>query len=343
MKNTAYKMRLLTAVMAIASFATTVCAQGTLAPQTGTMKGAVLKGRAPVNKTILRVKLPNAQEGTLKNGLRVVVLENHRVPTFSMEMVVMSSGLSDTADMHGLAGATASLLREGTAKHTSRELAEQLDTIGATIGANSGLSSFTTSVTAAGLLENFGQVLDLFSEVVRTPKFPTEEVERYKSRTISSQGQIRGQAAFLAQERFNQAIYGTHPASLIIPPADGIKKITPADLTRFHDETYVPNNAMLAIVGDVTLKEILPKLEAAFGDWKQGNAPATVIPAVPAQSAAKIYLINRPGSVQTVFQIGALGIERTDPDYAALAAMNRILGGGGYSLLVPYILEDKTI
>ncbi len=343
MKNTATtKMKLLTAVMAIASFATTVGAQGTLAPQTGTMKGAVLKGRAPVNKTLLRVKLPKAQEATLKNGLRVVVLENHRVPTFSMEMVLMNGGLSDPADMHGLAGATAALLREGTAKHTSRELAELLDTIGATIGANSGLSSFTTSVTAAGLLENFDQVLDLFSEVVRTPKFPTEEVERYKSRTISAQGQIRGQAAFLAQERLNQAIYGTHPASLVLPPAEGIKKITVADLTRFHDETYVPNNAMLAIVGDVTLKEILPKLEAAFGDWKQGNAPATVIPAVPAQSAAKIYLINRPGSVQTVFQIGALGIERTDPDYAALAVMNRILGGGGSSRLFLNIREDKS-
>src|SRR6267143_1145473 len=300
------KMKLLPGLVALASFATAVCAQVAAPTQVQTTKGAVIKGKAPVNKTVLKVKLPKAQEAILKNGLHVVLLENHRVPTFSMEMVVMNGGLSDPANMHGLAGATAALLREGTAKHTSRELAEQLDTIGATIGANSGLSSFTTSVTAAGLLENFDQVLDLFSEVVRTPKFPTEEVERYKSRTISAQGQIRGQAAFLSQERLNQALYGTHPASLVLPPAEGIKKITPADLMRFHDENYVPNNAMLAIVGDVTLKELLPKLEKAFGDWKQGNAPATVIPAVPAQSAAKIYLINRPGSAQTGFQIGAL-------------------------------------
>src|SRR5882762_6164263 len=157
MKNTANtKMKLLSAVIAIASFATAVCAQGGLAQQTGTMKGAVIKGKAPVNRNLLRVKLPKAQEATLKNGLRVIVLEsNHRLPTFSMEMVVLSGGLSDPADMHGLAGATATLLREGTAKHTSRELAEQLDTIGATVGAtvgaNSGLAGFTTSITAAGL------------------------------------------------------------------------------------------------------------------------------------------------------------------------------------------------
>src|SRR6266436_79555 len=164
MTNT--KTKFLTAVMAIASFVGTAAAQGALAPQTGTMKGAVLKGRAPVNKNILRVKLPKAQEVTLKNGLRVVVLESHRVPTFSMEMVVMSGGLADPSDMHGLAGTTATLLREGTAKHNSRELAEQLDTIGATIGANSGLSSFTTNITASGLVENFDQILDLFNEVI---------------------------------------------------------------------------------------------------------------------------------------------------------------------------------
>ena len=343
MKNFAnMKMKSLTTVIAIASFATAVCAQGPMQQQTGTMKGAVIKGRAPVNKQILRVNLPKAQEATLKNGLRVMVLESHRVPTFSMEMVVMSGGLFDPSDMHGLAGATATLLREGTAKHNSRELSEQLDTIGATINANSGLSSVTTNITASGLVENFDQVLDLFTEIIRTPKFPAEEVDKYKSRTISAQQFVRGQAAFLAQERLNQAIYGTHPASLVLPPAEAIKKMTPADLMRFHDDNYVPNNAMLAIVGDVKLKEIMPKLEQAFGDWKSGAAQKTTIPAVPAQNASKIYLINRPGSVQTVFQIGSLGIERTDPDYAAMAVMNRILGGGGSSRLFLNIREDKS-
>ena len=342
MRNkTIIKLTLLPALFA--AFATAGYAQvATTQPEIQTTKGAVIKGRAPVNRTILKVKRPKAQETTLKNGLRVIVLENHRVPTFSMEMVVLSGGLSDPADRRGLAAGTAALLREGTAKHTSREIAEQLDTIGATMGANSGLASFTSNVTSSGLVENFDQVLNLFAEVVRTPKFPTEEVERYKSRTISAQPLLRGQASFLAQERFNQAIYGTHPAGILFPPAEAIKKITPADLARFHSQVYLPNNSMLAIVGDVTLKEILPKLEAAFGDWKSGPMQETPIPAAPAQSAAKIYLINRPGSVQTVFQIGSLGIERTDPDYAAMSVMNRILGGGGSSRLFLNIREDKS-
>ena len=335
-------IRFLTAITAFASFAVAISAQqGPMQQQTGSMKGAVIKGRAPVNKQLLHVKLPKPEEATLKNGLRVLLLRN-RVPTFSMEMVVMSGGLSDPADMHGMAGATATLMREGTAKHSSREIAEQLDTVGATFGTNAGLAGFTSNISASGLTENFDQVLDLFAEIVRSPKYDPQEVERYKSRTLAAQPFVRGQANFLAQERFYQAIYGTHPAGLVLPPADAIKKITSADLMKFHDQNYVPNNAMLAVAGDMSMKELLPKLERAFGDWKPGTPAQTSIPAVPAQSNSRIFLINRPGSVQTVFQLGALSIERTDPDYPALAVMNRILGGGGSSRLFLNIREDKS-
>jgi predicted Zn-dependent peptidase len=243
--------------------------------------------------------------------------------------------------MRGLANATASLLREGTAKHNSRELAEQLDTIGATLGTNSGVSAFNTSISTSGLTDNLDQILDLYAEVIRTPKYPADEVERYKSRTISAQPLLRGQPQFLAQERLAQAIYGTHPASLVLASADAIKKISSADLTRFHDQNYVPNNATLFIAGDVTLATLLPKLERVFGDWQRGTVQALSLPPVPAQAATRIYLINRPGSVQTVFQIGSLGMERTDPDYIAMAVMNRILGTGPSSRLFLNIREDK--
>ncbi|MDX6384218.1 MAG: zinc protease [Blastocatellia bacterium] len=342
--TTIMKSRLLAAAISIAALTSgTYAQQGGMASQTpSSTKGAVIKGKAPVNKNLLKVKLPKAQEGKLKNGLQVVVLgSKNKLPIFSMEMLVMSGGLSDPADMHGLANATALLMREGTAKHNSREFSEQLDTIGATLTANSGVSSPTSSVSASGLTENLDQIIDLFSEVIRTPRYPADEVERYKSRAIAQQPLVRGQPAFLAQERLNQAIYGTHPASLIIAPADSLKKITSADLMRFHDQNYVPNNATLFIAGDVTLAQLMPKLEKAFGDWKPGTVTALSLPAVPAQAATRIHLINRPGSVQTVFNIGSLGIERTDPDYVALAVMNRILGTGPSSRLFLNIREDK--
>jgi zinc protease len=306
------------------------------------LKGVVLKGRAPVSKEILKVSLPKAQEATLKNGLRVVVLENTRTPTVSMQMVVMSGGLSDPAEQRGLAQFTAALLREGTQKRTSRDVAEQLDRIGASLFAGAGLSGFTSNVSASGLSENFDQILDIFADVVRNPTFPQAEVEKYKTRTLSQLQFQRSIPNFLAAESFNRAIYGTHPASLVSPSPEALKLTTPEALAKFHAAHYLPNNSMLAIVGDVKLADIMPKLERAFGDWKQGPAPKTVIPAANANyDKARIILIDRPGSVQTLLQLGNIAIERNDPDYFALLVMNRILGGGGTARLQRNLREEK--
>jgi len=338
------KLRNTFVILLVAVFASAAYSQqgGTAGQNPTSTKGAVIKGKAPVNRQVLQVKLPAAQEATLKNGLHVVLLEsNHRLPIFSMEMVLMSGGFSDPADMRGLANMTAILMREGTAKHTSREVSEALDTIGANFNANSGVSSFTTNITTGGLTENIDQILDLYAEIILTPKYPTEEVDRYKSRIIDSMPQLRGNPGFLAQERLFQAIYQNHPASLVSAAPEAIKRITAADLMKFHDANYVPNNAALYVAGDVTLKQMLPKLEKIFGDWKPGNVTQPTLPPIPAQAETRIHLINRPGSVQTVFQIGSLSLERTSPDYVAVQVMNRILGVGPPSRLFLNIREDK--
>lgn len=318
----------LVVVFAVAVMPVMAQQRGGAPAQTQSVVGADIKGRAPVNKEILKVKLPKAEEATLSNGLRVVLLESHRVPTFTMQMVILSGGLSDPADYRGLATFTAGLLREGTATRKSKDIAEQIDTLGATLVANSGLSSFTSNIISSGLVENFDQVLDIFADVVRNPKFPQEEIEKYKQRQIAQLQFLRSNPQFLAAERFQRAVYGEHPAGMIFTPVESIKKITSADLARFHSTYYRPNNAMLTIVGDVTLKEIMPKLEKAFGDWQKGDVPATKIPAAPEPGAARIQLIDRPGSVQTVLQLGNLGIERTNKDYFAVLVMNQILGAG---------------
>jgi zinc protease len=310
--------------------------------QPQTTKGAVVKGKAPVNKEVLKVKLPRAQEASLPNGLRVILLESHKVPTFNMQMVVLSGGLSDKPDYRGLATFTAALLREGTTKRSSKDIAEQADALGATLTANSGLSSMTTNVSTAGLVENLDQTLELFSDVIRNPIFPQAEVDKYKTRMLAQLQLQRSSPQFLAGEQFNRAIYGSsHPASLIAPPPESIKKLTTKDLANFHAANYRPNNAILAIVGDVTLKEIMPKLEKAFGDWQKADVPAFTIPAAPAQADSKIYLIDRPGSVQTVLQLGTLGIERTSPDYFAVLLADRVFGGGPSGRLFMNLREDK--
>jgi zinc protease len=334
----------LAALMLVALVSSLAFGQG--APPAGqggqTTKGAVIKGKAPVNKNILKVKLPRAEEASLPNGLRVVLLKSSKVPTFNMQMVVLSGGLSDKPDYRGLASFTGSLLREGTAKRTSKDIAEQVDALGATLTAGSGLSSMTSTVNANGLVENFDQTLDLFADVVRNPSFPQAEVDKYKTRTLAQLQFQRSIPQFLAAEQFQRAIYGAgHPASLVTPPMESIQKLTTKDLQGFHSTYYRPNNAILAIVGDVTLKDVMPKIEKAFGDWQKADVPAATIPAAPEQSASRILLIDRPGSVQTVLQLGTLGIERTSPDYFAVLLADRVLGGGPSGRLFLNLREDK--
>src|SRR6185295_13483774 len=169
-----------------------------------TTKGAVIKGKAPVNKEVLKVKLPKAEEATLPNGLRVVLLRSTKVPTFTMQMVVLSGGgLADKDDFHGLATFTTALLREGTTKRSSKDIAEQVDGLGATFTATAGLSSLTSTVSMSGLVENLDQTLDIFADLVRNPSFPQAEVDKYKARTLDGLRFQRSNPNFLAQEQFS--------------------------------------------------------------------------------------------------------------------------------------------
>jgi predicted Zn-dependent peptidase len=312
-------------------------------PAGQSLKGVQLKGKVPVNGETLKINLPQLQETTLSNGLRVVVLENHKVPTFSMQLVVLSGGLNDPAEKRGLASFTAGLLREGTAKRSSREIAEQIESLGASLNANAGLSSFSSVINVSGLKSNFDQTLDIFADVVRNPQFSAEEVEKYKNRNLPQIQFVRSQSQVLAQEKFYQSIYGSHPAGLILPSPEVLRNITSADLAKFYSAYYRPNNSLLVITGDVNLKELLPKLQTAFGDWQKAEVPQLSIPPVSVPDKGHIFVIDRPGSVQTTFIIGNLSTERTDPDYFPLIVMNQIFGAAPSSRLFTNLREDKGL
>jgi len=217
--------KFLTVLMLLALVSSTGFAQGgTTSQSQGSIKGAVIKGKAPVNKNVLRVKLPKAEEATLPNGLRVVLLNASKVPTIRMQMVILSGGLADRADYHGLASFVAALLREGTTKRSSKEIAEQADTLGTTLFSTSGLSSLTSTVTASALVENLDQTLDIFADVIRNPIFPQAEVDKYRTRTLAQLQFQRSNPQFLAQEQFQKAIYGNHPAALVTAPAASLEE-----------------------------------------------------------------------------------------------------------------------
>ncbi|MEO6723835.1 MAG: pitrilysin family protein [Blastocatellia bacterium] len=309
--------------------------------QSPSSKGSVIKGKAPVNKEVLKVKLPKPYETKLSNGLQVLVLEDHKLPSFNMQMVVIGGGLADSADRPGAAQYTATMLREGTRTRDSKKIAEEVDQLGASLFANAGLSSLTSTVSASGLTDNFDPIMALFADVILNPGFPADEFNKLKGRNIAAIRLQRSNPGFLAGEMFSKVIYGSHPGGRSSLSAEQIGRITPEVLQQFHATYYKPNNAIFAIVGDVKPAEVVAKLEKTFAAWKAGDVPKTMVPKVAEIGAAKIYLIDRPGSVQTNLVAGTLSIERTDPDYFALEVMNQVVGGGPSARLFMNLREDK--
>lgn len=138
-----------------------------------------------------------------------------------------------------------------------------------------------------------------------------------------------------------RAIYGEHPGALVVPSEAVIKGLTSADLASFHAARYRPNNAFLIAHGDISLKDLVAKLEHHFGDWARADLNAVPLPPPEGPRKARVLLVDRPGSVQTSLWIGSLGIERNSDDYFAMLVMNHILGGGPASRLFMNLREDK--
>jgi zinc protease len=284
--------------------------------------------RAPVSNEILQVILPRPVVTKLPNGLTVLVLERHKLPTVDFTLWIGTGDMSDPKDMPGLASFTAGMLREGTTHRTSAQLAADVDKIGATLNASSDFGDTNSSVDASGLSPSTGQILDLISDIVLNPTFPPDELEKYKARQLSDLEQERSQPYALSNERFRQALYQDFPAAVTLPTPESIKATTPERLKEFHDHYYVPGNAILGVVGDVKPDEILGLIQKSFGNWKSQPLAKEDWSHLPPSAPAKIYLVDRPDSVQTNIVAGDYGARRTDQDYIALYVMNRVLGGG---------------
>ena len=297
--------------------------------------------RVPVNPEILKVKLPHPKEVHLPNGLTVLILEQHKLPTVSFSLWIKSGALSDPKDMPGLASFTADLLREGTAKRSTSQIATELDELGATFNSGAGFGSNLTSINASGLSDSADKLMDLMSDIVLNPSFPADELGRFVRREKTSLVQMRTNPGFLARERFNRAVYGDFPAAILSPTTDSLQKATPDALKAFHDKYYAPNNAILGIAGDITPERATALVTKYFGGWKNHAVPDAPATAVAGPSAKRIYLVDRPGSVQSNILAGGLSLRRSDPDYIPLEIANRVLGGGGAARLFMNLREEK--
>ena len=300
------------------------------------------KNRAPVSKDVLKATLPRATETTLSNGVVVLIMENHRLPLISIQYNISGAGpLFDPSNTPGLANIAALMLREGTKTKTSVEIAEQSAQLGAEISASAAFGSSSTLINASGLSDNFDQWLALTNDVLLNANFPADELNRLKQRLKAQLRQQRANPNFLANERFSKAVYGSYPASVVSATNESIDAITSEMLAKWHQDRYKPQNTILGITGDVKAAEILPKLEKALAGWKKDDLKEVLPPNPTPVVSKKVFLVDRPGSVQTTVALGNIAIDRRDPDYIPLTVLNRILGGGPAARLFLNLREEK--
>jgi zinc protease len=297
--------------------------------------------RAPVNHDVLKVTLPRPTQTKLPNGLTVLLLERHKTPTLNLALWIGTGSLDDPNDLPGLAKFTADMLREGTERRNSAQIATEVDSLGARLDADSEFGSTYTGITASGFAENADQILDLMSDVALHASFPGDELEKYKTRQLSDLEQQRSDPDFLSHERLFAALYGGSPAAVVSATPASVKAVTTDQLKQFHNQRYLPNNSMLGIAGDFDSKQMLMLIDKYFSAWKSGSsksAPATV---PTGAGGFKIYLVDRPDSVQTNILAGELAVPRNNPDFIPLRVMNRVLGEGTSARLFMNLREEK--
>ena len=290
--------------------------------------GTILKTRAPVSSEVIKVHLPRPQEADLSNGLHLIVLEDHRAPVVTFQLLVDGAGgYYDPAGVTGLASFTAALMREGTTTRKSEEISQALDRLAATLNVTAGISSPFATVAGSFLSDQAGQVFSMLSDVLQHPSFPDEEIARFRTRARAQLTAQRTQPAFLARERFQRIAFGDHPASrLAATPAD-LDAVTRESLVSFHAAHYVPDHAVMAIAGDITLAQAREQLETALEGWKKSGTPLVALKDPPPVAGPSVTLVARPNSVQTSLLVGTQSLARTDPDYVPLTVATRVLGG----------------
>ena len=284
-------------------------------------------------------EVPKPFETELSNGLRVIIIENNSLPLVSFRLCFFHGDADESKDQIGINSAVASMLNEGTETRSSRQLAEEIERLGANIAAST--SSDFTIVSASTLSLYTGEIFRLLAEMVLFPSFPESELNLYKQNTIEGLKFQRSQPSFLATEQMSRILYGEHPYGIVSPQPSDIENLTREKVSDFHRQFYIPNNALLIVTGDVEKSEILTEIEDVLGGWQRADFEQRELSPPPPQTSKSLTLVDRPGSAQSNIVLGNVTIERNHPDYFPVLVMNQILGAGASSRIFMNLREEK--
>lgn len=287
------------------------------------------------------VKFPPYEIRALANGLQVVVVLHHEQPAVSIRLLVRAGAVYNPPDKPGIASLAASLLDQGTTTRSAAQIADTIDYIGGELGTGAG--SDMTFVNAIVMKDSFGAALDLVADVAHNPAFAREEIERQRQQILSSMQVNLTDPDYIANEVFGRLVYGFHPYG---QPSGGtpasLAAITRADLHAYHRKYFVPNNMILAIVGDLTTEEAFAGAERVFGTWAKADVPPTKL-TDPPPPTRRVVVVDMPGAVQTEVRMGHLGIPRKHQDYVPINLAFRILGGEGANRLQRVLRSERGL
>lgn len=293
------------------------------------------------------IKFPPYELQTLPNGLQVVVVLHHEQPVVSMRLLVRAGSAADPKDKLGTARLAASLLDQGVnaagdrPARSAQQLADAIDFIGGAMGAGAGTD--LTFLNMVVMKDSFETGMRMLSDMARYPAFTPAEIERQRQQMLSGLQVSAQDPEYIANAVFDRLVYGFHPYGM---PDSGTAQTLPAlsrdDLIAFHSKYFAPNNAILAIVGDLTAEEAFTTARKIFGDWEKHEQRADKY-TDPPDPTRRVVVVNKPDSVQTEVRVGHLGIPRGHPDYMAVNLAIRILGGEGSNRLHQVLRTERGL
>jgi zinc protease len=276
---------------------------------------------------------PRLQRWRLDNGMTVLAAERGALPLLTAAVVVDAGGAAEGTSSAGVASLTANALDAGTARRSASELAEAFENLGAELGASVSWDAAVVQVTVAAA--RIEPALELLAEVVREPSFPAAELERVRGEQRAGLLQRRSEPRSLASDMAVRCIY-TEEAQYARPLAgtlESVERLKRDDVVAFHRARFTPAGAAFILTGALAGTDAAELAARYFGDWQGGLLERVEPDVTPATERTTIYVVDRPGSVQSEIRVGHVGVPRSHPDYFALEVMNSLLGGAFTSRL----------
>ncbi len=290
----------------------------------------------------LSIKLPPFSKVQLKNGITLLLMEQHETPIVSLTFVIKAGSEMDPSGKEGLAALTAELLRKGAASRTSEQIATELAFMGGAFDINVALDS--TEGSAEFLKKDIAEGLDIVSDIILAPAFPEDEVRKVIEQSIDDTKSLKDQPGRVIDRYFSNYLYGEHPyARPVSGDERSVAAITRDDIRDFYNRHYFPANTIIAIAGDFQTKEMHALIESRFSSWTLERAPSRQVEPPSPVKGRRLLLIDKPDATQTYFDIGNVGISRTNPDRVAIRVVNTLFGGRFTSRLNTLLRVDSGL